>query len=154
MSDVSTNYNLYSSSSSNAVSSNDYYQSSSSSSLDINDFMNLLVAQLTNQDVLDPSSDTEFISQMAQFTALQTTQTMTEIIYAQYGSSMVGKTVKIAAYDDLGNYTETEGTVDSVVFYNGDCQVVVNGGTYSMSSIMEVVSGSGDTAASHTDSST
>lgn len=112
---------------------------SSSSTLDTQDFLNLLVAQLTNQDVTNPMEDTEFISQMAQFTALEATQTMTELIYAQYGASMVGKNVIVADYDDNGNYTQDEGVVQSVQFLDGDCTITVNDRTYSMSSIMEVV---------------
>lgn len=111
---------------------------SNNSTLDTQDFLNLLVAQLTNQDAMDPMEDTEFISQMAQFTALEATQTMTELIYAQYGASMVGKNVIVAAYDNNGNYTKDQGIVQSVQFMDGDCTVTVNGRSYSMSSIMEV----------------
>ncbi len=34
-------------------------------------FLNLLVAEMTNQDPLEPTSNTEFITQMAQFSQLQ-----------------------------------------------------------------------------------
>lgn len=111
----------------------------SNSTLDTNDFLNLLVAQLTHQDAMNPMEDTEFISQMAQFTSLQATQTMTELIYAQYGASMVGKNVIVASYDNNGNYTQDQGVVQSVQFLDGDCTVTVNDRSYSMSSIMEVV---------------
>jgi len=112
---------------------------SGSSSLDTQDFLNLLVAQLTNQDTMNPMKDTEFISQMAQFTTLETMQTMTELIYAQYGASMAGKNVIVAAYDNNGNYSQDQGIVQSVQFMNGDCTVKVNDRSYSMSSIMEVL---------------
>ena len=112
---------------------------SDSSSLDTQDFLNLLVAQLTNQDTMNPTQDTEFISQMAQFTTLETMQTMTELIYAQYGASVVGKNVIVAAYDNNGKYSQDQGVVQSVQFMNGDCTVKVNDRSYSMSSIMEVL---------------
>lgn len=44
--------------------------------LDQDDFLRLLMAQLGNQDPLEPVSNTEFISQMAQFTALSQTGQM------------------------------------------------------------------------------
>ncbi len=110
-----------------------------SGSLDTQDFLNLLVAQLTNQDTMNPMKDTEFISQMAQFTTLETMKTMTELIYAQYGASMAGKNVIVAAYDNNGNYSQDQGVVQSVQFMNGDCTVKVNDRSYSMSSIMEVL---------------
>ena len=37
-------------------------------------FFSLLMAEMSNQDPLEPTSNTEFVSQMAQFTALQAQQ--------------------------------------------------------------------------------
>ncbi len=122
-----------------AASSTGTTSTSSSSTLNTQDFLNLLVAQLTNQDAMNPTSDTEFISQMAQFTTLETMQTMTELVYAQYGASMVGKNVIVAAYDNNGNYSQDQGVVQSVQFMDGDCKVTVNDRSYAMSSIMEVL---------------
>ena len=39
-------------------------------------FLQILVAQLANQDPLSPTSDTEFIAQMAQFSSLEQMQNM------------------------------------------------------------------------------
>lgn len=121
------------------ASANNSAPASQGSALKTQDFLNLLVAQLTNQDVMNPTQDTEFISQMAQFTTLETMQTMTELIYAQYGASMVGKNVIVAAYDNNGGYSQDQGIVQKVQFMNGDCTVTVNDRSYSMSSIMEVL---------------
>ncbi|NLB62485.1 MAG: hypothetical protein GX801_00060 [Fibrobacter sp.] len=41
-------------------------------------FLNLLVTQLRYQDPLNPTEDTEFVSQLAQFTSLENSQTMVE----------------------------------------------------------------------------
>ncbi len=57
---------------------------SSASSLGKEDFLTLLVAQLENQDPLDPQDNTEFVAQMAQFSALEqqisTNENLTELI--------------------------------------------------------------------------
>ncbi|WMJ24245.1 flagellar hook capping FlgD N-terminal domain-containing protein [Paludicola sp. MB14-C6] len=108
-------------------------------SLDMQDFLNLLSAQLTNQDVMNPSTDTQFIAQMAQFTSLQAMQTLTEISYAQYGAAMVGKNVIVATYDKKGNMEKDTGVVSNVKFMNGAVSITVNGKDYDMSSVMEVL---------------
>ncbi len=108
-------------------------------SLSIDDFLRLLAAQLSNQDAMNPTNDTDFISQMAQFTSLQAMQTMTEISYAQYGASMIGKKVIVASYDENGKPITDQGVVENVLFSNGTCTVTVNGKQYDLSSITEVV---------------
>lgn len=42
------------------------------------DFMKILIAQLQNQDPTNPMQDTEFIAQMAQFSALEQTMNLTK----------------------------------------------------------------------------
>ena len=41
-----------------------------------NDFLKLLVTQMTSQDPLNPQKDTDFIAQMAQFSSLEQSKTM------------------------------------------------------------------------------
>lgn len=116
-----------------------YTSSPNGSSLGMDDFMSLLATQLSNQDVMNPMQDTDFIAQMAQFTSLEAMQTMTEISYAQYGASMIGKPVSVAAHDEMGNYVEDKGVVSSVKFAGGECLLEVNGKEYTISSVMEVL---------------
>lgn len=130
--------NSYNAANSAATSTNSTSGKSSTSSLSMQDFLELLAAQLSNQDVMNPESDTQFISQMAQFTSLQTMQTMTEVIYAQYGASMVGKDVVVSGYDKDGNVFSDEGNVDSVQFSSGSCTITVNGKEYDLSAVMSV----------------
>lgn len=55
------------------------------------DFLRLLVAQLTHQDPLDPKEDTEFVAQLAQFSSLEQLmgigEGMTTLAMAQAGSN-------------------------------------------------------------------
>lgn len=42
----------------------------------MDDFLNLMVAQLRNQDFMNPVDDTQYMAQLAQFTTLQQMQEM------------------------------------------------------------------------------
>lgn len=53
-----------------------------SNDLDKDVFMKLLVAQMQNQDPLNPMEDREFIAQMAQFSALEQMQNMNDNLEA------------------------------------------------------------------------
>lgn len=116
-----------------------YEQKEDKTQLQINDFMNMLVAQLSNQDVMNPSDSTQFITQMAQFTTLQLMQSMTDLSQAQYAASMVGKKVIVARIDNTGQLQQDQGVVDKVKFVGGQTVFTVNGEDYPLSSIMEVV---------------
>jgi flagellar basal-body rod modification protein FlgD len=122
----------------NKISSNSVIQGKDSSQLTMDDFFNLLVAQLTNQDMLNPQADTEFISQMAQFTTLQGINTIQEYQLSAYAVSYVGKHVSIAHLNEAGNLINTEGVVTSVTFYDGQPKVIVDGKPYPLFSVMEV----------------
>lgn len=121
-----------------ASATNSTSSSSGTNGLSMQDFLELLAAQLANQDVMNPTGDTDFIAQMAQFTSLQTMQSMTEVIYAQYGASMVGKDVVVAAYADDGSVKSDEGIVENVTFSSGSCTITVNGTEYDLSAVMQV----------------
>ena len=65
----------------------------SNSSLDVNDFLQLLVAQMQYQDPLEPTDNTQYIAQMATFTQVEATTQMGNKVEQQMASSLVGKSV-------------------------------------------------------------
>lgn len=111
----------------------------SAASLSIDQFLNLLAAQLSNQDVLNPTQDTEFVAQMAQFTSLQALENLNQYASYQYGSSLIGKRVSVAKYDSTGKYISDIGIVSQADYSSGDTTVTVNGRSYALTNIMEVV---------------
>ncbi len=113
-------------------------QGKSAEEMGMDDFFSLLTAQMTNQDMMNPTSDTDYIAQMAQFTTLRGIQTIQEYQLSSYATSYVGKNVAIAHQGQTGNMTRTEGVVESVIFYDGDPKVIVNGVSYPLYSVMEV----------------
>jgi len=103
------------------------------------DFLKLLITQLTNQDPTSPMEDTQFISQMAQFSSLEQMTNMNEsfnkmagMITSSQATSTLGKTVDI----DLGD-TTAQGVVEATSFGENP-QVMVNGMYYDMSKIRAV----------------
>ncbi len=90
---------------------NTTYQPKTTASADLSqvDFMKLIIAQMRNQNPLEPQSDTDFMAQMAQFEALNQMKTVAEGIKVLQGvneltsaASMIGKTVTGKQVDGLG----------------------------------------------------
>ena len=106
--------------------------------LGVDDFFNLMAAQLRNQDMFNPQSDTDFIAQMAQFTTLRGLQVIQESQLASYASSFAGRHVTIAHTDNSGTLTRTEGVVTRVTFYDGEPRVIVNNVAFPLFAVMEV----------------
>lgn len=104
------------------------------------DFLNLMMKQLQYQDPMDPVSNTEFIAQQAQFSQLETTNTMSSNIANNNGVSqalsLVGKTVTLT---DPNNKDKTITGVVSDASINGkDSAITVNKKSYALSSLKSV----------------
>jgi flagellar basal-body rod modification protein FlgD len=94
-----------------AVAGSDVAAQVGSKPLGKDDFLKLLVTQLRNQDPLNPLDQNQFLSQTAQFTALEQlqniNQTLTDLKATSASSGMaqaatlLGKTVKVAGRDFL-----------------------------------------------------
>ncbi len=89
-------------------------------------FLSLLVAEMTHQDPLEPTSNTEFVSQMAQFTQLSYAQDSSTYAKANYAASLVGKTATASKMDGANQVTKT-GVVESVT-KSGKTYIVNFGG--------------------------
>lgn len=106
--------------------------------LNMQDFLNLLVAQMTNQDAMNPMDNTEFISQMAQFSSLQAMSDLTEIAMQGQATSLIGKNVVVADYDNMGQMIVQEGIVQKVTIFGGKTKLYVNDVEYEYSNVMEI----------------
>ena len=109
------------------------------SALGMEDFLQLMVAQMQNQDVFNPVSDTEFIAQMAQFSSLQGINTIQQYQLSSYAVSYVGKEVIIANPKDDGTLERVRGMVQKVGFSSGEPLVCVDGKEYPLYTVMDVV---------------
>lgn len=104
----------------------------SSNTLDKDAFLQLLVAQMKYQDPLEPTSNTEYISQYATFSELEQMQNMSASMDLFRASSLVGETVLLNVKDSQGRTTTVQGNVDYVVYENNKAYLSVNGDLYSM----------------------
>lgn len=110
-----------------------------SNELGKDDFLKILIAQLSNQDPTSPLENTEFIAQMAQFSSLEQMTNMSQsfeklagMINSSEAQSLLGKTVELEAGD-----TSVTGQVQAAT-RGEQPQIFVNGMYYSMDKVKAV----------------
>ncbi|HLY89137.1 MAG TPA: flagellar hook capping FlgD N-terminal domain-containing protein [Acetobacteraceae bacterium] len=98
--------------------------------LDFQSLLKIILTQLTYQDPLKPVDNTEFVSQLAQFSQLQQSQTLnnqiTTLLSAQaatQATSLLGRTVDMVATSTTGS--TTSGQVTAVSFSSGQPQLTI-----------------------------
>ncbi|MDC0143396.1 hypothetical protein OAK45_02555 [Verrucomicrobia bacterium] len=113
-----------------------------------NEFLKLLVTQMQNQDPMKPVSDTEFIAQMAQFSSLEQTKTMSaDITKLRQGNdflqatNLLGKEVRL----NLGDMEFTKGIVTDLNVKDGEARIIVGDKTYTLDQVNSVSSESPET---------
>lgn len=116
--------------------------SAASQTLSEQDFLNLLVTQMTSQDPLNPMTNQDMLSQMVQFSTLQSNTAMQSLLAGMQNtqtfaeaSSLIGKQVNVLL-DSSG--ATTQGVVSAVNLSSGTPQIVVNGQSYNLSQVLAV----------------
>ena len=107
--------------------------------LDKDAFLQLLVAQMKYQDPLEPTSNTEYISQYAQFSQVEQMQNMAASNDLARASSLVGEEVYIKTTTSTGDTKYIQGKVDYVVFENGKAYLSIDESLYSLDDLDTVV---------------
>ena len=116
-------------------------RNTSSTGMDKDAFLQLLVAQMKYQDPMEPTSNTEYISQYAQFSQVEALNNMSTTMELSRYSTYVGKEVIIESTDGSGKSTQTRGFVDYVTFEEGKAYLSIDGNLYKASDIVSVISG-------------
>lgn len=100
--------------------------------LGADDFMKLLTTQLTSQDPMNPMKDTEFISQMANFTSLEQMRTLSKSFETftsdqkmSAAPAFLGRNVTVK--DATGDIT---GIVEAITLKDGKPAITINGKSY------------------------
>lgn len=114
---------------------------SSKSSFDGSDFMLVLLAQLKNQNPLEPLKDNEIMAQTAQLNSLTELQSIKASMdqlaaanSASFAASMVGKYVKATLEDGVN----LEGVVSSTSIKNGQYLLNIGDKSISLSAITNI----------------
>ena len=99
---------------------------------------------MSAQDPLNPQSNTDFAAQMAQFSALQTSQStqgdmalLQASQQVQQANGLIGRSVTLLDQ----NGTTPTGLVTSVQMVSGSPKIVVNGSLYDMSQVLSISAG-------------
>ena len=91
------------------------------------EFLKILIAQLQNQDPTSPMDNGEFISQMAQFSALEQMQQLNTSFQYSQAYSLIGKTVSASITGDSGTTQTISGVVSGVRTFNDIPYLCING---------------------------
>lgn len=116
---------------------------SSGTNLGYDDFLKLLSAEMQYQDPLEPTSNTDYVAQMATFSQVEASLAMKESLSSSYDETqknaamaLVGKEVIVTdKSSDTGYYS---GKVDYVTYKDGKVQLSINEKTYDYSSVYSV----------------
>lgn len=124
--------------------------SSLSSEISMQNFLTLFVTQLQNQNPLDPTDNTEFMSQLAQFSTLEQEQQQTKYIsninslgsaslqldQISLASTFIGKSIK---YGNSSTSETLSGVVEGVKLEkDGTVSFIIGGESVSISNFIEV----------------
>ena len=105
------------------------------------EFLKLLMAQLTHQDPMTPTDNSQFISQMAQFSALEASQNMQLSIVQSQAYNMIGQGVSGVYKDSAGAKTNIIGMVDSAGIEGGRAFIMVGDMRLWMDDVLQVFDG-------------
>lgn len=111
--------------------------------IDMSQFLNLMIAELQNQDPLNPMSNSEMMQQISQIRSIDSTTKLTDTLDAVLlgqnlanASSLIGKEVR--ALTDGGGYVT--GAVDRVSIVDGVAKVHIGDSQIKLENIAEIKS--------------
>lgn len=107
--------------------------------LDMTDFIQLMITQLTNQGIDESVDTSDMLNQMIQMQMVETIATLTDASVMSYAASLVGQMVTVGKFDSEGNLQEVYGQVTGTGTMNGNQVVFIdNGDYYQMNEILAV----------------
>ena len=114
-------------------------ESTSNNALDKDAFLQLLVTQMQYQDPLQPTDNTEYMSQLAQFSELEAMNNLSTSFSNSQALGLVGEYVLLNVKDSSGNAKQIGGLVQYVTISNNQALLRVNDEYYTMDEFDSVV---------------
>ena len=108
-----------------------------SNMLNMQDFLSLLVAEMQNQDPLEPTSNSDYMAQMATFSQVEATSEMNERVLSQTASNLIGKAVVVKTDTNSSGYVG--GIVNGWQEIDGIVYLGINGNLYDINDIDQVI---------------
>lgn len=106
------------------------------------DFLQILIAEISQQNPLDPLDNEQFLSQMVNMQNLETMSSLSDgigsfekFLHLGAASGLIGKTIVGVGEDG----SELTGLVEKVTLDNGDVNLVIDGGEVPISAVREVL---------------
>ncbi len=101
------------------------------SQLGYDQFLQLLCAEMQYQDPLEPTSNTDYVAQLATFSELEATLEQTNTQQGNMANNLVGKNVIMKVENEKTGATNyVEGRVEYVMYQNGEIYLSVNNALY------------------------
>ncbi len=132
MSDITNYISGTSSSASNRV------QTSGKSSLDMTDFLTLMVTEMSNQTIDSTADTSDMLNQLVQMQMVSAITNMTDASIMTYAASLVGKEVTVGQMGADNKVQEVVGVVTGTGMMNGKQVVFVGEKYYFLDEIMAV----------------
>lgn len=102
------------------------------------DFLKLMITELTNQDFNNTMDTNQMVNQMTQFSNMQAMNEMLSYSRTNYAMSLVGKTVTASRYTVSGDLDTTTGKIDKVSLVDDEYVFYIGSKRYTLSQIMTV----------------
>lgn len=102
-------------------------------------FLQLLVCQMQHQNPLEPSTDTEYIAQLATFSQLEQLQNLNASFDNTQAFSLIGKNVVLKTSDNNEKVNYVSGQVDFINMSGKSMKLSVNGKLYDLDQLYSVI---------------
>ncbi|OGV68983.1 MAG: hypothetical protein A3K19_31030 [Lentisphaerae bacterium RIFOXYB12_FULL_65_16] len=110
--------------------------------LGADDFLKLVVAQLQNQDPMNPMGNEEFVLQMAQLTTLEQSRSMANAVSSMAGAARLGSAASLidrnVQYEDPVTGQVLTGVVTQVQADADKVEVIIDGQAVPLANLVQI----------------